>query len=112
HQETRFVTGVDAEHGGSGDPSPVTAFGTYQGIRASVKRKLGRDSLKGIRVALQGVGSVGWNLAKLLKQDGATVIISDIDHDRCRRAETELKIDGIVGPDEITLIDAEVFAPC
>ncbi|MCC7443088.1 MAG: Glu/Leu/Phe/Val dehydrogenase [Bdellovibrionales bacterium] len=111
-EETTFVTGIDEAKGGSGDPSPLTAFGTLQGIKASVKHKMKRDDLKGLTVALQGVGHVGWHLAGLLKQEGAKVIVSDIDFAACQRAEKELGIDGIVNPDEIYDVQCEIFAPC
>src|SRR6187455_1305780 len=68
---TRHVTGVDERHGGSGDPSPFTALGVRRGIEACVKIRLGRDSLEGIHVAVQGVGHVGYHLCKELAAHGA-----------------------------------------
>ena len=68
--ESRWVTGVSPAHGGSGDPSPVTAYGTLQGIKAAAKWKYGDPSLDGRSVAIQGLGSVGYYLAKYLKERG------------------------------------------
>ena len=67
---TKHVTGVDVAHGGSGDPSPFTALGVRRGIEACVKIKLGRDSLEGVHVAVQGVGHVGYHLCKELHAAG------------------------------------------
>lgn len=111
-EETTHVTGVDESKGGSGDPSPLTAFGTLQGIKASVHHKLKREDLRGMTVALQGVGHVGWHLASLLKKEGAKVIVSDIDQAVCQRAEKELGIDRIVNPDEIYDVQCDIYAPC
>jgi len=111
-EETAHVTGVDESKGGGGDPSPLTAFGTLQGIKAAVKHKMKREDLRGLTVAVQGVGHVGWHLSDLLKKEGAKVIDSDIDFAACQRAERELKIDGIVNPDEIYGVQCDVFAPC
>jgi leucine dehydrogenase len=76
NMETRFVTGIDPRHGGSGDPSPFTAHGVLMGIKACVKEKLSTDSLKGVRVAVQGVGNVGYHLAEYLYKEGADLTIT------------------------------------
>lgn len=111
-EETRYVTGVDIAHGGSGDPSPFTAYGTLQGIKASVEHKLGKKELKGLKVSIQGLGHVGHHLAGYLKKEGAVVFATDIDEDRCKRAKEESVVDEIVAPDEIYGLDVDVFAPC
>lgn len=77
--ETRFATGLVSRPGGSGDPSPFTALGVYHGIRAAVKHKLGRTSLSGVSIAVQGCGAVGSFLVELLAKDGAVLTIADID---------------------------------
>ncbi|HAN31428.1 MAG TPA: leucine dehydrogenase, partial [Myxococcales bacterium] len=79
--ETDHVTGISRALGGSGDPSPMTALGVFQGMRASLKFRSGVDSLAGQRVALQGVGAVGRHLVDLLVADGADVTICDIETD-------------------------------
>ncbi|KKN39778.1 hypothetical protein LCGC14_0740180 [marine sediment metagenome] len=96
---------------GSGNPSPKTAFGVYKGIKATVKYKLGLGSLRGLKVAIQGVGAVGKHLAFLLFVDGCDLIISDINDVPLK--ELEYKIDAkIVPEDEIHKIDCDIFSPC
>ena len=106
--ETRFVTGVA---GGSGDPSPVTAYGTYRGIKAAAKTRFGSDSLSGITVAVQGVGHVGYYLCQLLAEEGAKLIVTDIDEARLKRVKDEFGAK-VVKPDEIYSVNAQIFAPC
>jgi leucine dehydrogenase len=110
HHETRWVTGLPPEAGGGGDPSPVTAFGTLQGIKAAVQH-LGDDSLKGRSVAVQGLGSVGYNLARFLRDEGAKVFGTDIDPETTARAREELGVE-IVPIDEILEVECDVVAPC
>src|SRR5688500_9820958 len=74
--ETNHVAGIQ---GGSGDPSPITAYGTYQGIKACLKEKNGDDSVGGVRVAVQGVGHVGYYLCQFLAEEGAKLVVTDID---------------------------------
>lgn len=95
----------------SGDPSPATAYGTFVGIKAAVKDKLGRDSLDGLRVAIQGVGNVGYDLAGQLKEAGASLWVTDIHAEQLERARTELGAT-VVEPDAIFGLDVDVFAPC
>jgi len=109
--ETDFVSGLPTQFGGSGDPSPFTALGTYEGIRASVKYHLNKDSLKGIRVAVQGVGHVGYYLCEMLHEAGADLYVTDIFEEKVDRIVSEFGATAVKG-DEIYSIDAEVFAPC
>ena len=95
----------------SGDPSPATAYGTFIGIRAAVKERLGRDSLDGLRVAVQGVGNVGFDLARQLKEAGAQLWVTDIHREALVQAGKELGAT-VVAPDEIFGLDVDVFAPC
>ena len=109
--ETKYVTGVSPRFGGSGDPAPFTAFGCLQGILASVQHKMGRKTLKGLRVAVQGTGHVGQNLTRLLIGRGAEVVAADIDEDKCRSFCQDLgclQVDA----DEILIEECEIFAPC
>src|SRR5215469_6594562 len=76
---TKHVTGVDVAHGGSGDPSPFTALGVRRGIEACVKFKLAKDSLRGVHVAIQGVGHVGYHLCRELHAAGARLTVADVD---------------------------------
>jgi leucine dehydrogenase len=108
-QETPYVLG--RSQGGSGDPSPVTAYGVLLGVKAAIRHRFGRDDLQGVRVAIQGLGNVGGNLASLLAEQGAQLTLADIDADRAGQKANELRARQ-VGSDEIIGIDAEVFAPC
>jgi leucine dehydrogenase len=110
HHETRWVTGLPPELGGGGDPSPVTAFGTLQGIKAAVQH-LGQDSLQGRSVAIQGLGSVGYHLARFLRDEGAKVFGADIDAEATEKARQELGVE-IVPTGEILEVECDVVAPC
>jgi leucine dehydrogenase len=106
--ETEYVTGVA---GGSGDPSPVTAYGVYRGIKACVKEKYDSDSVSGLTVAVQGAGHVGYHVCKYLAGEGATLIVTDIDDARVQRVVRDFGAQA-VGPDDIYGVDASIFAPC
>jgi leucine dehydrogenase len=108
---TKNVTGVDPSHGGSGDPSPFTALGVRRGIEACVKFKLGKSSLEGVRVAVQGVGHVGYYLCKELHALGAKLSVADIDPLKSERAQREFGAN-VVALDQIAALECEVFAPC
>lgn len=109
--ETPHVTGISRALGGSGDPSPVTAFGVFHGIRASVKNLSGKDDLSGQRVAIQGAGQVAYHLTKHLVESGAKVTVCDIDADRVKLLTSELGASA-VAPNEIYDVDCDIFAPC
>ena len=106
---TEHVAGTRAA--GAGDPSPSTAYGVLVGIRAAVAHKLGRNSLDGVRVAVQGAGHVGYHLCHLLHEAGARLTVADIDHNAVERVADELGALP-VAPDAITSVEGEVFAPC
>ncbi|MBL8445598.1 MAG: Glu/Leu/Phe/Val dehydrogenase [Zoogloeaceae bacterium] len=114
-QFTQHVAGIHdkpTEDGTrSGDPSPATAFGTFIGIKAAVREKLGRDSLEGLKIAVQGVGNVGFDLAQQLHAAGAKLWVTDIHKESLARAEVELGAT-VVAPEEIFGLDVDVFAPC
>ena len=113
-QVTKHVTGVldkETPQGKrSGDPSPATAYGVYMGIRAAVKYRLGRDDLQGIKVAIQGMGHVGYHLAKFLREAGADLWVADIFEEHAQRAVSDFSATK-VGTDEIFGLDVDVFAP-
>ena len=113
--ETRWVTGVSPAHGGGGDPSPVTAYGTLQGIRAAALWNYDdadpEAPLAGRSVAIQGLGSVGLYLSKYLKDEGAKVFGCDIDPEATAEAASKHDVE-IVPPDEIYDVDCDIFAPC
>ncbi len=108
--ETRWVTGVSEAHGGSGDPSPVTAYGVLQGIKAAVEWKFGSADLAGRKVAIQGLGSVGRYLAENLIREGASVVGTDVDSEAIDKAK-QLGVE-IVEVDDIVGVDCDVFSPC
>mgnify|MGYP005841410501 CR=1 FL=1 len=108
-QETDNCVGVHQVHGGSGDPSPFTAFGTLQGIRASLQRKFGNEEVGDYSYAVQGVGHVGFELVKLLRNEGAKVFVTDINEEAIRQC-VELGCES-VGLDDIYETDADVFCP-
>jgi len=108
NQSTEFVSGLE---GKSGNPGPFTALGTFLGIKAAVKFKLGKDELTGVKVAVQGLGSVGYSLCEKLHQAGAELIVTDINQAALDKAATELNAK-VVGLDEIYSQDVDVFSPC
>ncbi len=109
--ETRWVTGVPPEQSGSGDPSPVTAYGVLQGMKAAAAWQFGDAHLAGRTVAIQGLGAVGYSLAGYLKEEGARVLATDIDPKRTARAQAELGAE-IVPLDEILTADCDILSPC
>jgi leucine dehydrogenase len=110
-RETRWVTGVSKRLGGSGDPSPVTAYGVFQGLRACAEEALRTSSLEGVRVTVSGVGKVGYHLVKHLTESGAVVTVADVDVDAVGRAVNEFGVE-TVEPDKAHAVDCDIFAPC
>ncbi len=108
--KTQYALGIDGEKGSSGDPSPATAWGVYHGMRAAVKKALGADTMKGLRIAIQGLGSVSYSLLEHLMADGATVIGCDIDANAVERAVKKYGIETI-RPEAIFDVPCDVFAP-
>jgi leucine dehydrogenase len=106
--ETSHVGGLI---GKGGDPSPWTALGVFRSMQASAQYRWGSDDLRGKRVAIQGCGNVGLNLAKLLHEAGARLIVSDVDEKKVRRAVEELGAEE-ASPGQIFSEDADIFAPC
>lgn len=110
-QETDRVVGVHPVHGGSGDPSPFTAYGTLQGIRACLMRRYGSIDLRGMTFAVQGVGAVGKHLVRMLSEEGAKIFVCDINHDRVQQLVDEYGAEAVPMA-EIYDVDAKVFSPC
>jgi len=111
-RKTRYVSGLTLQSGkAGGDPSPKTAYGIYRGILAAAKARLGLDELQGVRVAVQGVGHVGYELCKLLHAAGAPLLVADLDEARVDRVCAEFGAERVSGA-EILFVDADVLAPC
>ncbi len=109
-KETEFVTGVHQVHGGSGDPSPFTAYGTMQGLMAALSFKFGDEDVGKYSYAVQGIGHVGMEFVKLLREQGAKVFVTDINKDSVQRAVDEFGCEA-VGLDDIYDVDADVYSP-
>lgn len=111
HMETRYVTGISPAFGSSGNPSPVTAYGVFRGMKAAAKVAYGDDSLKGKVIAVQGVGNVAYTLCKYLAEEGAKLVVTDINKENVDRAVQEFGAEA-VSPDKIYDVDCDIFAPC
>ena len=111
NMETDYVSGLPENMGGSGDPSPVTAYGVYVSMKASAKEVWGTDSLAGKRVLVQGIGHVGESLVNYLTKDGAKVYINDISEERLKDAAAKYKAE-VVSADTMFDLDIDVYAPC
>ena len=110
-KRTRFVSGLPVAAGAvGGDPGPHTSYGVYLGVKAAVRRKLGKDSLAGLHLAIQGAGSVAGGLARLAAKDGARISIADIDRGRASQVAEEVG-GTVVQPSEIMTLEADVFSP-
>ncbi|MFM8499279.1 MAG: Leu/Phe/Val dehydrogenase [Chakrabartia sp.] len=111
-QGTRFVSGLPPRTGGAGgDPGPSTALGVFLGVKAAIKRGLGKDDVAGVHIAIQGVGSVGGGLARHLAKAGAKLTLADRDASRAKALAAELGAD-VVDADSILTVEADVLSPC
>ena len=109
--ETRHVSGLPVGEGAAGgDPGPYTAMGVYLGVKAAARRALGTDDMKGVRVAIQGVGSVGGGTARLLAADGAVLLLADVDAARAERLAAELGAT-TVSTDAVLAADVDIVSP-
>ena len=111
HQETKHVTGIPEYMGGSGDPSPFTAYGVFVGMKACAHKRWGNDSLSGKKVLVQGVGHVGHYLVGHLIEAGAKVFISDINKDRIKETTNKFNVE-FIEPAEMLNVDMDIYAPC
>ncbi len=106
--ETRHVAGLP---GSQGDPSPLTGYGVYMGMKAAAKARWGADSLTGKRVAVQGAGKVAWYLCEHLRKEGARVTVADIDGGKVERLVAEYGVE-VAAPEAIYDLPCDIFAPC
>jgi leucine dehydrogenase len=112
-RETRHVCGLPAAADkAGGDPGPSTALGVFYGVKAAVKRAMGREDLRGVHVAIQGTGSVGGGLARHLAAAGARLTLADHDRAKANALATELGDAVVVDPTAILSIEADVLSPC
>lgn len=111
HEETDYVTGISPAFGSSGNPSPVTAYGVYRGMKAAAMEAFGSDSLEGKRISVQGVGNVAYHLCRHLHEEGAQLIVTDINKEAVNRVVEEFGAIA-VNIDEIYSQDVDIFAPC
>ncbi len=110
-RRTRFVSGLPVAAGAAGgNPGPTTAMGVYLGVKAAAKRALGADTMAGVHVAIQGVGSVGGGLARLLAKDGAKLTLADVDVAKARALAKEMGA-AVVAGEEILAIEADIVSP-
>ncbi len=109
--ETRHVTGLPQLKGGAGDPSPVTAYGVYMGIKAAAKKAFGTDSLHGKTIGVQGVGQVGKHLIDYLVKEGAEILITDIFPEKLKEVATATGAT-VVDPNVIYDLPMDIYAPC
>ena len=109
--ETKYVSGLPVESGAAGgDPGPYTAHGVYLGVKAAAQRGLGATDMQGVHVAIQGVGSVGGGLAKLLASDGAKLTLADVDANRAAALAAELGAESVAAG-AILGVQADIFSP-
>ena len=110
--QSSYVVGRPIQRGGVGDPSRSTAKGVYYGMKEAVKRKLRRDSLKGIKVVIQGIGAVGFNLAEFLVQEQAELFVSDIKTSALEKAKSTFHGIHIISNEEVFTTPCEILSPC
>ena len=108
---TPYVTGISEERGGSGNPSPVTAYGVYMGMKAAAKYQFGSDALDGKKVLVQGIGHVGETLVDYLTKEGALVTISDINETRLNEVGAKYGAKIFIG-DDLYAANVDIYAPC
>ena len=111
-KETANVVGLPVSMGGSGDPSPVTAYGVFCGLKAAARTAYGTDDLRKRKVAVQGAGNVGRNLIGHLLKEGATVYLTDIHDDKLAAIKAEHPAAILVKPEEVIGLDVDIYSPC
>jgi len=109
-KETNYVTGLPEEMGGNGNPSPVTAYGVYMGMKASAKFVWGNDSLAGKKILVQGTGHVGETLIDYLTKENATVFVNDISSERIKNMVSKYNAVAVSG--DIYSEEVDIYAPC
>lgn len=111
HEETDYVTGISPTFGSSGNPSPITAYGVYLGMKAAAKEAFGDDSLKGRTIAVQGLGNVAYTLCEYLFKEDAKLIVTDINQNAIDRVVNDFNAIA-VEPNDIYKQEVDIFSPC
>ena len=111
HEETDYVTGISPTFGSSGNPSPITAYGVYLGMKASANEAFGDDSLFGKTIAVQGLGNVAYTLCEYLHKEGAKLVVTDINQAAIDRVVNRFGATA-VAPEAIYDQDVDIFSPC
>ena len=111
HEETNYVTGISPTYGSSGNPSPITAYGVFLGMKAAAKEAFGKDSLSGRTVAVQGLGNVAYTLCEYLHKEGARLIVTDINQAAIDRVVNDFGATA-VAPDAIYEQEVDIYSPC
>src|SRR5690242_21264007 len=111
NMETIHVTGLPESMGGGGDPSPVTAYGVYLGMKATAKKVYGNDSLAEKKIGVQGIGQVGMHLVDFLVKENAEVYVTDIAENKIKDLVKQFGVKA-VGQDAIYDLDMDIYAPC
>ncbi|MGE7913799.1 Leu/Phe/Val dehydrogenase [Lysinibacillus xylanilyticus] len=111
HEETNYVTGISPAFGSSGNPSPVTAYGVYRGMKAAAKEAFGFDSLEGRTISVQGLGNVAYKLCEYLHNEGAKLVVTDINQAAIDRVVNDFGATA-VAPEEIYSQEVDIFSPC
>ena len=110
-QASRFVHGIDYETGDHLAPAPYTALGVFAGIKSSLKKKFGASKVAGRRVLIQGTGQVGRPLARMLRNEGAIVLISEPNEALARELSDEIRCH-ILTTEDVSAVPCDVYAPC
>lgn len=110
-KETKHAVGIDPAEGGSGDPSPMTALGVFEGMKTCLEKTFGSDNFKDCTIAIQGAGKVGSYLTELLVEAKAHVIVADIQQEKANRLRERLGVDACA-PDQIYDQPCDIFSPC
>ena len=110
-RQTKYVAGLPAAEGVGGDPGPHTALGVFLGIKAAVRHALGKDSVAGLHIALQGAGSVATGVALHAAAEGARLSVADIDPDKAQKL-ADAANGKVVAPEDILSLEADVVSPC
>lgn len=111
HEETNYVTGISPAFGSSGNPSPVTAYGVYRGMKAAAKEAFGSESLEGRTISVQGLGNVAYKLCEYLHNEGAKLVVTDINQAAIDRVVNDFDATA-VAPEEIYSQEVDIFSPC